>query len=499
MQAWRSDRRLQPVRGDLRPRDHPRRTARVTGVRGNPDDPLSRGHICPKGVAIADIHADPDRLRRPVRRVGDGRTRRGRRSAGTRPSTWSPTAWPRAINEHGRDAVGDLPRQPQRAQPRLADPRHRDGEVAAAPATGSAPPRSTSSPTSCVAHLMFGHQLLLPVPDIDRTSYFLVFGANPMASNGSLMTVPDFPNRLRELKARGGRMVVFDPRRTETAKVATEHHFVRPGHRRVRAAGDAPACWSPRGWPRPPSYVDGLDAVEAAVADFTPERAEPVSGVPADDDPPDRPRVRGRRRRRGLRPDRRLDPRVRLGVPVGGPAAQPAHRQPRPRRRRDVHHARPSTSSARGLIGRGHHDVWRSRVRGLPEFGGELPVAALREEIETPGEGQIRALLTLAGNPVLSTPDGARLDRGAGRPRLHGGGRHLPQRDHPARRRDPAADHGARARPLRPGLPRARGAQHRAVHPGGASPSRTGRAARLGDLPRARAAHAAARLRRSRR
>ena len=80
-----------------------------------------------------------------------------------------------------------------------------------------------------MAWQLYGHQLLLPVPDLDRTSFFLVFGANPMASNGSLMTVPDFPQRLRDLKARGGRMVVLDPRRTETAKVATEHHFVRPG------------------------------------------------------------------------------------------------------------------------------------------------------------------------------------------------------------------------------------------------------------------------------
>ena len=118
---------------------------RVTGVRGNPDDPLSRGHICPKGVAIGDIHADPDRLRRPVRRDGD---RPGPRSAGTRRSTWSPTGC------RGRSATArtgrarDLPRQPQRAQPGLDDPRQRDGEVAAAPATGSAPPRSTSSPTS---------------------------------------------------------------------------------------------------------------------------------------------------------------------------------------------------------------------------------------------------------------------------------------------------------------------------------------------------------------
>ena len=93
---------------------------------------------------------------------------------------------------------------------------------------------------------MYGHQFLLPVPDIDRTDYFLVFGDNPMASNGSLMTVPDFPGRLRELEARGGRMVVFDPRRTETAKVADEHHFVRPGSDAASSSRSCASC-SPRG------------------------------------------------------------------------------------------------------------------------------------------------------------------------------------------------------------------------------------------------------------
>ena len=187
---------------------------------------------------------------------------------------------------------------------------------------------------------MYGHQLLLPVPDIDRTSYFLVFGANPMASNGSLMTVPDFPGRLRELKARGGRMVVFDPRRTETAKVAAEHHFVRPGTDAYvllamlhvlfaegltsaagvrRRAGRGRPARSPGSRPRP---------------------AEAASGVPGRRDPPARPRVRGRRRRRGVRPDRGVHPGVRHALPVGDPAPQPGDRQPRPRGRRHVHHPR---------------------------------------------------------------------------------------------------------------------------------------------------------------
>ena len=193
------------------------------------------------------------------------------------------------------------------------------------------------APHQLVAHLMYGHQLLLPIPDIDRTSYFLVFGANPMASNGSLMTVPDFPNRLRDLKARGGRMVVFDPRRTETAKVATEHHFVRPGtdafvllamlHVLLRR-GPGPAAGVRRRAGR------GRGRGRASSPPSAPRQ---VSGVPADE-------IRRIAREfaaadggGGVRPDRRLDPGVRHGVPVGDQAAQPPDRQPRPGRRRDVH------------------------------------------------------------------------------------------------------------------------------------------------------------------
>src|SRR5690606_23420453 len=114
-----------------------------------------------------------------------------------------------------------------------------------------------------------------------RTSYLLAFGANPMASNGSLMTAPDFPNRLRELKARGGRLVVLDPRRTETAAVADEHHFVRPGTDAHVLLAMLHVLWD-EGLTRPAGYVDGLDVVEQVVAGFTPELAEEVSGVPAE-------------------------------------------------------------------------------------------------------------------------------------------------------------------------------------------------------------------------
>lgn len=379
----------------------------VVSVRGNAADPLSRGHICPKGVAIADVYADPDRLRRPVRRVsGDGGT------------GWVEIGWDEAfdlvadnlariVNEHGDDALGIY----------LGNPNaHSLGSMTHGTAMfKSFRTRNRFSATSVdqlphqlVAHLMFGHQLFLPIPDIDRTSWFLVIGANPMASNGSLMTVPDFPNRVRELHARGGRMIVLDPRHTETARVADEHHFVRPGSDafvllamlHVLTTGTTPAV---------ASYVDGLATVVGLVADFSPERAEAMSGLPADEI------------RRLAHELRDADAGVvysRIGVSAGpwGSVCQWAVNclnviSGNLDRVGGAMFTTPAIDAVgTGLIGRGHHGAWRSRVRGLPETAGELPVSVLREEIETPGKGQVRAVLTVAGNPVLSTPDGTRLD-----------------------------------------------------------------------------------------
>jgi anaerobic selenocysteine-containing dehydrogenase len=383
----------------------------VTGVRGNPADPLSRGHVCPKGVAIADVYSDPDRLRRPVRRV--------RAASKDADDDWVEIGWDEAFDRvadglaavmarHGDDALGIYLGNPNAHS--LGSMTHGTAMVKALRTRNRYSATSVDQlPHQLVAHLMFGHQLLLPVPDLDRTSYFLVFGANPMASNGSLMTVPDFPARVRELKARGGRMVVFDPRRTETAKVATEHHFVRPGTDAFVLLAMVHVLLAD-GLASVPSYVDGLAAVERAVADYTPELAEQHSGVAADEI---------RRVAREFAAADRAVAYGRIGVSahafgsvcvwavnclnvltgnldrVGGAMfTDPA-----------------IDAVGTGLVGRGHFDKWRSRVRGLPETAGELPVSALREEIETPGEGRIRAMLTVAGNPVLSTPDGAALDR----------------------------------------------------------------------------------------
>lgn len=391
--------------------DGPDGARSVTAVRGNKEDPLSRGHICPKGVAIADIYSDPDRLRRPVRRIGTGESAR-----------WEEISWDEAfdavadglasaINRYGHDALGIYLGNPSAHS--LGALTHGIALIKSFRTHNKFSATSVDQlPHHVVSYLLYGHQLLLPVPDIDRTQYFLVFGGNPMASNGSLMTVPDFPGRLRELNDRGGRMVVFDPRRTETAKVASEHVFIRPGTDAWVLLAMLQVLFD-EGLVMPPDYVDGVDEVGRAVAPYTPERAEAASGVAAADI------------RRIAREFAAADGAVaygRIGVSTaefgtichwaiqllnvltgnldragGAMLTNPAI---------DV--------IGMGLVGRGHLDAYRSRVRNVPEFGGELPVSVLREEIETPGEGQIRAMLTLAGNPVLSTPDGAALDRALG-------------------------------------------------------------------------------------
>ena len=201
----------------------------VISIKGDKDDPLSRGHICPKAVALKDIHEDPDRLRRPLKRVQD--------EAGK--SSWEEISWEEALDTTAR---------------RLVEISQRDGINAIGVYLGNPTVHnygmmthqgnlfrhlrtnnrfSATSVDQLPHHLaslwLFGHKSLFPIPDIDRTDYFLMLGANPIASNGSIWTVPDVKKRIKALQARGGKLVVIDPRRTETAELASEHHFISPG------------------------------------------------------------------------------------------------------------------------------------------------------------------------------------------------------------------------------------------------------------------------------
>ncbi len=377
---------------------------RVVSVKGDPADPLSRGHICPKAVALADIQADPDRLRAPVRRTETG---------------WQEISWEKAYDlvvdrlvairaRHGANAVGVYVGNPSvhnygtlthgLAFLRLLQTRSRFSATSV-----------DQLPHHLVSYWLYGHQLLLPIPDLDRTNYFLVFGANPMASNGSLMTAPDFRRRLNDLQARGGKAVVFDPRRTETAATFDEHHFVRPGTDAALLLALLHTIFA-EDLARPAPYVDGLDEVRSAIDAFTPERVAPITGVDAET-------IRRIAREFATAEGGVCYGRIGVSIQRHGALCQWAVQLlnlvtgnlDRPG---GALFTRPAVDLRNGgLSGPGHYDKWRSRVRGLPEFGGELPVAALAEEILTPGEGQIRAMVTVSGNPVLSTPNGGQLDR----------------------------------------------------------------------------------------
>ncbi len=382
---------------------------KLVGVRGDADDPLSQGYLCPKAVGLIDIHHDPDRVTRPMRREGD---------------RWIPVDWDEAIDEigskmariqrdHGKDAMGFYYGNP----------------TAHAYATvlygvlfrtqlGSKNAFSSNSvdalPRLFTSLLVYGSQAILPVPDLGRTRFLLVLGANPAVSNGSVMTAPDVKKRLERIRARGGRVVVVDPRRTETAALADAHHFIRPGTDALLLAAMIKTVFDERldKVGRLAPCVDGLDEVRRALSPFTRERVAPHVGIDAD-------RI-GKLARDFASADGaacygRLGTCVQdfgattswlvdvLNVVTGNLD-----------REGGMMFASPAVDLARlaAMIGqKGSFNTFKSRVRGLPEFNGELPAAALADEIETEGPGRIKGLVTLAGNPVLSVPDGRRLDR----------------------------------------------------------------------------------------
>lgn len=381
----------------------------IISIKGDPDDPLSRGHICPKAIALKDLHEDPDRLRYPVRKVrsDDGGER------------WEQISWTEALDatadallkthrEHGVDAIGAYFGNPsvhnygmlthQNYLFRWLRTRNRYSATSV-----------DQLPHHLVSLWLFGHKSLFPIPDIDRSSYFLMLGANPLASNGSIWTVPDVKKRIKALTARGGQLVLIDPRRTETAQLASQYHPIVPGTDALFLAALLHTLFEENLVEPGPlaAFSDGLETVREAVTGFTPELAAQHCRIEADTI------------RTIARDFAAADAAIcygRMGVSTqrfgalcqwliqllniatgnldregGSLFTLPAVDQvPR--------------SSPGGFA---RHS---SRVRGLPEFDRELPVAALAEEITTPGDGQIHALFTGAGNPVLSTPNGRALD-----------------------------------------------------------------------------------------
>ncbi|MEO8024164.1 molybdopterin oxidoreductase family protein [Polaromonas sp.] len=382
---------------------------KVISIRGHDSDVFSAGYICPKGVALKDLHEDPDRLRTPLIKRG------GEFVEASWDEAFAEIArrLPPLLAQHGRDAAAISVGNPSA---------HKIGLLLyfsrLAKALGSRNVFSASTldqmPKQLSSGLMFGHWLSIAVPDIVRCDFLLVLGANPLASNGSLWTVPDFKGKAKAMQARGGKLVVIDPRRTETAAMADDHHFIRPGADVFLLLGLVHTLFDEKlvQLGRIAPLVHGVDAVEAAVKDFSAEVVAPRCGIPAET-------IRSLARQLAGTPRAAVYGRIGTCTQEYGTLASwlvdvlnvlTGHLDEPggamfPKAAAFAHNTVGQAGSGRG-ISTGRHS---SRVSGAPEVFGELPMTCLAEEIETPGDGQVRALITVASNPVLSSPNGARL------------------------------------------------------------------------------------------
>jgi anaerobic selenocysteine-containing dehydrogenase len=377
----------------------------VAGIRGDEDDPFSRGYICPKAYGLKALTEDPDRLRRPLKRSG---------------RDFVEVSWDEALAEtidrlnqvrqrHGNDSVAVYLGNPSA---------HNLDAMLYIPvllrALGTRQRYSASSadqlPKMVSAGLMFGRGLAVPIPDLDRTTHLLLLGGNPLVSNGSLMTAPDVKRRLEEIQRRGGKVIAIDPRRSETAEKANEHHFIRPGTDALFLLALVEALFADGRVKlgAADGRVRGLEEVRELAARFPAERVAERCGIPA-------ATIRRLAREHADAPAAACYGRIgttcqefgtlaswavdlvnvltgNLDRAGGAMFTSPAALPGRYRKRTGV-----------------RFDRFRSRVKQLPERFGELPAATLADEILTPGDGQVRALITVAGNPLLSLPNAGRL------------------------------------------------------------------------------------------
>ena len=382
---------------------------RVLSIKGDKDDPFSKGYICPKATALQDLHEDPDRLRHPIERTVNG---------------WQEISWPEALDkvaagiqsvqkQYGQNALGIY----------LGNPNVHNlgGMLTIKHLLGSLKTRSRFSATSVdqlphhiVSMHLFGHMLRIPVPDVNRTQYMLIIGGNPLASNGSIMTAPNMRQKLKNIKARNGKVVVIDPRRTETADIASEHHFIRPatdvllllamlneiylqGYDKEHAKNNRAAALAPE-----------IERLADFAKDYSAESVAGITGITA---------IEIKRLVKEFCEAQSSVCYGRMGVSVqefgllcqylimvinivtgrldevGGLMF--------PNAAVDV-----VNNSGPGYLGKRH-----SRVSNLPDFNGDYPVVAMSDEMLVTGEGQLKGFMTVAGNPVLSTPNGEKLDK----------------------------------------------------------------------------------------
>ena len=382
---------------------------KVLSIKGDKNDPFSKGYICPKATALQDLHEDPDRLRHPVERTANG---------------WQEISWPEALDkvaagiqsvqkQYGQNALGVY----------LGNPNVHNlgGMLTIKHLLGSLKTRSRFSATSVdqlphhiVSMHLFGHMLRIPVPDVNRTQYILIIGGNPLASNGSIMTAPNMRQKLKDIKARNGKVVVIDPRRTETADIASEHHFIRPATdvllllamlNEIYAQGYAKKAKMNN---RAVALAPEIERLADFAKDYSAEAVAIITGMTAIEI------------KRLVKEFCEAESSVcygRMGVSVqefgllsqylimvinivtgrldevGGLMF--------PNAAVDV-----VNNSGPGYLGKRH-----SRVSKLPDFNGDYPVVAMSDEMLVTGEGQLKGFISVAGNPVLSTPNGEKLDK----------------------------------------------------------------------------------------
>ncbi|MGA6166359.1 molybdopterin oxidoreductase family protein [Amycolatopsis magusensis] len=376
---------------------------RVTSVKGDPDDPFSQGYVCPKGASFGQLDEDPDRLRHPMVRRGE---------------TWHEVSWDEAFAEVERGLTGVVERHGREAlSVYFGNPTFHTmaGFMYRVPLTQSLGSRNVYSagtidqmPKHVASGYLFGDPMAIAVPDVDRTDHLLVIGANPLESHGSLCAAPDFPRRLKALRRRGGKITVVDPRRTRTAKFADEHLFIRPSTDAFFLLGIVHTLLA-ENLDTVTLDVNGLDELRELTAEFTPAAVSPICGIDADD-------IARTARELASAPTAAVYTRIGTCTSEFGTLTQwlvdlvniLTGNFDRPGGVMFTRTAALEVFRTGQAFTTGN---FHSRVRGLPEALGELPVATLADEIETPGEGQVKALISIAGNLVLSAPNGPRLDK----------------------------------------------------------------------------------------
>ena len=382
---------------------------KVLSIRGDSNDPFSKGYICPKATALQDLYEDPDRLRQPVERTADG---------------WKQISWSEALDkvaagiqavqqQYGQNAFGVY----------LGNPNvhNMGGMLTVKHLLHSLKSRSRFSATSVdqlphhiVSMHLFGHMLRIPVPDVNRTQYMLIIGGNPLASNGSIMSAPNMRQKLKDIKARGGKVVVIDPRRTETAEIASEHHFIRPATdvllllamlNEVYAQGYADKAMTNN---RAAALAPEIDRIATFAKDYSAESVAKITGITAVE-------IKRLAKEFGEAESSVCYGRMGISVQEFGLLSQylamiinivcgrldEVGGLMFPNPAVDV-----VSNSGPGYLGKRH-----SRVSNLLDFNGEYPSVAMSDEMLVEGEGQLKGFMCVAGNPVLSTPNGEKLDK----------------------------------------------------------------------------------------